>query len=231
MPSSAKSRSRTAKQAIQKDVFDLQGAQQAKRARTKQFRKEAGSYRGATNLAISAIQRTKMSGLEGTTEGRQLQKELKGRTKDLRGGLPFLLAEPQREFKSDIQGINTDLAGAQLDLQQHQQDLQQAIGDAATEQVQNRTEKRTDVNTAYKEALRLVHRQALTNEDPDTGEEEKGHPVPQSPTEWLNFEDALRKIEGVDPRSARKAVKRLKRDWGIVQVRGAVGTAGRMLGG
>src|SRR5262245_20988136 len=100
----ARSRKRTAKQAEQTDILNIQQKQQEGRRRTRQFRKEAGSYRGATQMAINYIQGQNLGGLRGTPEGNQIAKEYAGRIQALRQSLPFSLAPVQREYKSDIQG-------------------------------------------------------------------------------------------------------------------------------
>lgn len=206
----ARSRKRTAKQAIQGDQADIAGLQKQKGQRTKQFQKEAGSIRGATAMSIAQIQGQNLGGLRGTPEGNQLSKEYSGRIKSLRASLPFALAPAQREFKSDIQGINADLSGAALDLQQHQQDRLSAIQDILSARAENQATKKADVDRASKEALRLIHEQTLVNADPKTKADDKGSPVPQSELEWMRFEEHLRGIEGIDDRAARKAVKRLQ---------------------
>lgn len=204
-----RSRRRTARQGIQSDQLQLQGDQQAAGQRTRQFHKEANSYRGATTLAIQAIQRTNLGGLRGTPEGRQLQQELRGRTRDLRGSLPFTIAATQRDYKGDMQGINQDIAGARLSLAQHQQDLQAAVNDSLAAHSANQAAKKGDVDRAFQEALRLVHEQTLVNKGEMQGTK---HPtaLPQNEGQWVDFENALRQVEGVNNRSARKAVKRLQ---------------------
>lgn len=220
----ARSRKRTAKQAIQSDRADIAATQKARGQRTRQYRKEAGSYRGATNMAVNFIRQQNLGGLRGTPEGNQIAKEYSGRIKSLQQSLPFALAPVQREFKSDIQGINSDLAGAQLDLQQHRQDKLAAIQDILAAQrdeaqkiAENKAGKRSGVDAAYKEALRLIREQALINKDPNASEGDKRpSALPRNELEWMQFEDSLGGRAGIDERAARKAVQALKRRLGAV---------------
>lgn len=215
----ARSRKRTANQAVQTDDQNIAAAQKARGQRTRQGRKEISSYRGATNTVEAAIRASNLAGLRGTPEGRQLQKEYSGRTRALEQSLPFTIAPAQRELKGDLQSIDQDLAGYRLDKQQHLQDRAAAIADVlkaqqeeAAKTASNQSEKRQGVDAAYKAALRLIREQQLINQDPNADESDK-HPsaVPRNELEWIRFEDALNHVEGVDQRSATKALRALRR--------------------
>lgn len=209
------SKRRTANQAIQGDKLDVQSQQKALGQRRKQLHREVSSYSGAGQAVQQQIARQQAKlpslGLQGTPEGRQLGQEYRSRARDIQQSLPFLVAATQREGKADIAGIQSDLQNALLQLQQDRQDRAQAIKDQLATIAQNKSEKRAGVDNAYREALRLIHKQQLTNADPNAKDSDKGAAVPQNPLEWINFEEALRRVEGVDNRSATKAIRALQR--------------------
>lgn len=211
MASGAQSRKHTAKQNIAADQFDIAGLRGEAKTRRKQGRREVGSIRGAHRFAIQAAQRSSVpASIRGTPEGRQLAGEFRGMEKSLRNSLPFAVAGEQRETKADVSDINADIQAAQFQMGQHEQDLNKAIRDQLAETGENRTEKRAEVDHAYDEARRMIREQELVNKGELEGEK-RDSPVPQNEGEWHQFEDALRSVEGVDVRSARKAIKALQR--------------------
>lgn len=208
---------RSAQQAIQKDQLGLAQDQGALRSRTRQFRKEINSYRGATRMATQATQaqgNTKVAqSLAGTPEGRQLAQEIRGRTKDLHNSLPFTIAATQRDFKGDRADLMQTIANDRLALSQDQQNFQSSIADQLAQQQQNQQQKAADVQTAVREALRLIHEQADINasSDPKLASHKTPSAIPQTDLQWQSFFEHLRSQEGVDARSARKAIKHIQR--------------------
>jgi hypothetical protein len=189
--------------------------------RKRQFIKERNSIHGAINLAERAVGRTRVSGLKGA-EGRQLQSAIANRTAALAQSRPYLLAEAQGEYKADRALLAEDLAlalqaereerrEAAEDRAEAMQEKLQAQIDKAKERTANQRQKKREVDLATREAAALIRRQALANKDPKTPKDQRGPAVPGSAAEWMDFTDALARVEGVDRRAARKAVKRLRR--------------------
>jgi hypothetical protein len=208
----ARSRKHTSTQAIQTDQQDIAALRKQQGQRTKQFHKEAGSTKAATQQAIALVRSQNLGGLRGTPEGNQLAKEWAGRAHSLKANLPYALAPIQSDYKGDMAGLTNQLGQAQLGLQQDQADRFKAINDILQTRAQNQAAKATAVDSAYKEALRLIHEQTLVNKDPNADDSDKGSPVPQTELEWMRFEEHLNKTSGIDDRSARKAIKRIRRD-------------------
>jgi hypothetical protein len=218
----ARSKRQTANQAVQSDQLALGQAQKGRRQAVRQGRKQISSYKGATRMAVNQIRGQNLGGLRGTPEGRQLQQEYTGRIRSLQQSLPFGLAPLQRDMKSNIASANSDIAKARLGLQQDQQD--QASAAAQIQQIlsHNQTVKRQGVQSAYNEAMTLIREQAhiidAVKAKQGRGEtlssSEKHilttHAYPVTDLEWTQFEQALQAKDGVDGRSARKAVKHLQ---------------------
>jgi hypothetical protein len=195
------------------DTYDIQTGRQELGTRTRQLHKEIASERGATAAAQRSVG-TVPTNLGGP-EGRQLRQEIRGREKDLSRGLPALIGAAQSSFKSDRADI---LAGIQQAQFSRRQDITSAIQDVlehqrkeAADRAQNQAEKKQGVDSALIEAKRLISEQRLVNADPEADPDRKRPPVPQTAEQWIEFENKLRTIEGIDVRSARKAVKRLQR--------------------
>lgn len=195
---------------------EVAGAQQAIGQRRRQFTKERDSLKGAVALAMQATQHTKLGGFQGP-EQRQLAQEVRARTKDIGNSLPGLLAPVQRDFKDDLTGLRSDLGTAQAG-------REAAITEAIQKVLQNRAQKHADVDKAFKEALRMVKGQIDANADPALDAKHKGHPIPQSESEWNDFEDNLRTTEGIDARAARKATRRLRTQVAAAAIHGAGST-------
>ena len=195
------------------------------KSRRRSFEKETTSARGATATAQRATTSVPTN-LKGP-EGRQLRQELRGRSKDLARGLPLLLSEAQASYKGDRADILSDIQRAQFDrgqevksavqsvLEHQKKEAKARAEDAAAEAkkiAENKAGKSADVQHALDEAKRLIREQQLVNHDPNADEKDKRpSAVPQNEADWIDFENALRTKEGVDARSARKAVKRLQR--------------------
>ena len=220
--SGAKSKKHTATQAVQTDILDLGQAQKGVQQAQRQGRKQISSYKGATRMAIGQIQGQNLGGLRGTPEGRQLAQEYRSRIGDLRSSLPFGLAPLQRDMKSNMLSARSDVASAQLKLQQDQADRAAAAAQIAQTLQQNQAVKRQGAQSAYTEAMRLIHEQALTVQGLKQKQASGGtltttekrilgqSAVPSTELEWMQFEDALNKVAGIDNRSARKAVRHLQ---------------------
>jgi gas vesicle protein len=189
------------------------------RGRRKQFEKETGSLRGATSMAQRSLQGIPTN-LKGP-EGRQLRQEIRGRGKDLARDLPGLIAVAQQEYKSDRGDIMADISQQQFN---RRQDISSALKDLVEHQkkeakteaediAENQAEKRRGVQSAINEAVRMFELQRDVNTDPEADEGEK-RGIPATAAEWRAFEEGLRKREGIDERSARKAVKKLQRRLG-----------------
>jgi hypothetical protein len=175
-------------------------------------------------MAIDAINAQNLGGLRGTPEGRQLQQEYRGRASTLQNQLPFLVSTEQRQAKPEIAGLSQDIADARFSESQHQQDLLKAIRDQAAEVAQNRAAKKAGVNNAYKEALRLIHEQEALNKDSAVpASDKRPSSIPTTEVQWNEFFDSLSKVEGVDRRSATKAVKRLQQRLAEITARGSYG--------
>lgn len=218
----AKSKKRTASQAVQTDQQALGMAQKGRQQAIKQGQKQISSYKGATRMAIGQIQGQNLGGLRGTPEGRQLQQEYRGRVRSLQQSLPFGLAPLQADMKANVASANSDIAEARLGLQQDQADQASAAAEIQKILAHNQTVKRQGVQSAYNEAMTLIREQAhiidtvkaksARGETLSASEKSAmaSHAYPVTDSDWIQFEKALQAKEGVDPRSARKAIKRLQ---------------------
>lgn len=183
-------------------AYNVSQAQHDLSKRTKQFKTESGSIKGAVKLASNAVANTntKLGGIEG----QQLRQEVRGRTKDIKRSLPYLLADAQQKYKADRSDLRQAVVGAEMD-------RSSAMQDALNKVLQNRTEAGQKAQYAFGQAKRLIHEQVLTNADPKADAKDKGPPVPQSELEWMHFTDHLAGSEGIDPTSAEKAVAHLRK--------------------
>jgi len=188
------------------EIADIQQAQGANR---KGFEKERDSIIGANAMAGRAVANTKVSGLKGP-EANQLRAEIASRTRDIENSLPALLASAQRDYKSERATLNEDLGQA---IAGRQASIQEAIATklgnqkaALQDQMENQKEKKHGVQVALSEAKAMAELPTIDDND------QPGPPdgYPKTTEEWLLFEEALRRREGVDSRSAHKAVKKLQ---------------------
>lgn len=148
------------------------------------LQRERASFAPAVQMARNAIGNTSTQGLKGPYK-RDLQRELRGRSKDLNRSLPFLRADVNQQ----IADLNVDIGQAQ---RARAVDEQAAFQDLKAQAV----EKKFEYDSARSEAHRLAR--AYVNE------------LPSNKDEWVLFAKEVSKAEGVGIAAARKAVEELR---------------------